>query len=204
MRHLQAGTRDTDHVKVPEHIIHRPDATGRGRSVIQALPTYYKGQKFRSRLEARWAVFFDALSIKWQWQYEPEGFKLPSGACYLPDFYLYPDLRKGDLRHCPEPLAHCTDLSPDVGTFIEIKPNDSERLSYQNVFTEFSKHHPLVVLVGEPWNGRGWEFISKPEEHVDYFKRIYAHVHGDDCGIERARDGFAAKVSKCYSFWGPR
>lgn len=51
---------------------------------IQAIQTRYKGYHFRSRLEARWAVFFDALGYKWE--YEPEGFVLPSGHQYLPDF----------------------------------------------------------------------------------------------------------------------
>ncbi len=41
---------------------------------VRAIETKYKGCRFRSRLEARWAVFFDALGIKW-W-YEPEGFHL--------------------------------------------------------------------------------------------------------------------------------
>ncbi len=53
---------------------------------IQAIETVYRGCKFRSRLEARWAVFYDALRIKWD--YEPEGFVLPGGGKYLPDFYL--------------------------------------------------------------------------------------------------------------------
>lgn len=39
---------------------------------MRPIETKYKGCRFRSRLEARWAVFFDALEIKW-W-YEPEGF----------------------------------------------------------------------------------------------------------------------------------
>lgn len=54
--------------------------------MIKAIETRYKGYRFRSRLEARWAVFFDALDI--EWQYEPEGFELPDGTRYLPDFYL--------------------------------------------------------------------------------------------------------------------
>jgi hypothetical protein len=58
--------------------------------VIKAIPTRYKGYHFRSRLEARWAVFFDVLDIKWE--YEPEGFDLPSGR-YLPDFRL-PETRR--------------------------------------------------------------------------------------------------------------
>ena len=32
-------------------------------SEIKAIETYYKGYRFRSRLEARWAVFFDAAGI---------------------------------------------------------------------------------------------------------------------------------------------
>lgn len=56
---------------------------------IKAIPTKYKGYHFRSRLEARWAVFFDAAGIKWE--YEAQGFDV-DGTPYLPDFYL-PDLR---------------------------------------------------------------------------------------------------------------
>lgn len=51
---------------------------------LKPIETYYKGYKFRSRLEARWAVFFDALNLKWQ--YEVEGFKLSNSEYYLPDF----------------------------------------------------------------------------------------------------------------------
>ena len=53
---------------------------------IKAIQTYYNGYKFRSRLEARWAVFFDELGIRYE--YEPEGIKLSDGTVYLPDFYL--------------------------------------------------------------------------------------------------------------------
>lgn len=53
---------------------------------IKVIPTKYKGYLFRSRLEARWAVFFDALDIKWE--YEKEGFEFEDGTKYLPDFWL--------------------------------------------------------------------------------------------------------------------
>ena len=52
---------------------------------IKPIETYYNGYRFRSRLEARWAVFFDAGKIKYE--YEPEGFDI-NGTRYLPDFYL--------------------------------------------------------------------------------------------------------------------
>lgn len=48
---------------------------------MAGIPTVYGGVRFRSRLEARWAAFFDLL--EWRWEYEPldlEG--------YIPDFML--------------------------------------------------------------------------------------------------------------------
>lgn len=52
----------------------------------QPIPTRYAGVLFRSRLEARWAVFFDHLDVKWE--YEPQGF-VSSGVPYLPDFAVF-------------------------------------------------------------------------------------------------------------------
>lgn len=61
--------------------------------MIKPIETHYAGHRFRSRLEARWAVFFDHMKI--QWRYEPQGFKVTSMLAadvperyYLPDFYL--------------------------------------------------------------------------------------------------------------------
>lgn len=58
---------------------------------IKAIETRYKGYRFRSRTEARWAVFFDEMDIKWE--YEVEGYQLrrtPTSKpfYYLPDFLL--------------------------------------------------------------------------------------------------------------------
>lgn len=53
---------------------------------MKPIQTRYKGYHFRSRLEARWAVFFDSLDIPWE--YEPEGYDLGAAGLYLPDFYL--------------------------------------------------------------------------------------------------------------------
>ena len=55
------------------------------RRAIAAKPTTYRGQRFRSALEARWAVFFDAQEIIWN--FEAEKFALASGT-YIPDFHL--------------------------------------------------------------------------------------------------------------------
>lgn len=55
------------------------------RYPVAAIPTTYRGCRFRSRLEARWAVFFDHIGI--DWQYEPQGYNI-AGRAYLPDFLL--------------------------------------------------------------------------------------------------------------------
>lgn len=54
--------------------------------VIKAIETHYKGYRFRSRLEARWAVYFDAIGLIWE--YEKEGFDVGYYGWYLPDFWL--------------------------------------------------------------------------------------------------------------------
>jgi len=70
---------------------------------INPIPTKYNGILFRSRLEARWAVFFDYMNLKYFYEYE--GFQLPRPMCkdydsidkidrwetlinYVPDFYI--------------------------------------------------------------------------------------------------------------------
>lgn len=52
--------------------------------MARAIETVYKGYRFRSRLEARWAVFLDGIGD--HWEYEKEGYDLGPAGWYLPDF----------------------------------------------------------------------------------------------------------------------
>lgn len=52
---------------------------------IRPLETTYRGIRFRSRTEAKWAVFYDAAGI--HFDHEPQGWSL-NGEPYLPDFWL--------------------------------------------------------------------------------------------------------------------
>ena len=94
---------------------------------VKPIETRYKGFRFRSRLEARWAVFFDTLGVKYE--YELEGFSLPSGVAYLPDFFL-----------------------PDLQVFVEVKP--TEQIPYVDLkkMIEFALEgdHQLLLIVGSP------------------------------------------------------
>lgn len=59
----------------------------KGRNVpSKAIETVYNNYRFRSRLEARWAVFFDTLGVAYE--YEREGYSLGVDGRYLPDFYF--------------------------------------------------------------------------------------------------------------------
>ena len=49
--------------------------------MIPAIATTYAGTRFRSRLEAKWAKFFDLCG--WRWEYE-----LPEQGGWIPDFLL--------------------------------------------------------------------------------------------------------------------
>lgn len=98
---------------------------------IKAIPTFYKGVYFRSRLEARWAVIFDRLGIDWHYETEGYDIQIDEGITirYLPDFQL----RGGSIR-CPDPL------------FVEVKgnmqPDDALKIE------AFARHYPIYV-VGE-------------------------------------------------------
>lgn len=99
--------------------------------MIKAIQTRYKGCHFRSRLEARWAVFFDTLGI--EWAYEEEGFEKEniegffdkgSGEwktiCVGRERYL-PDFRIGE---------------KGSGLYVEVKGDKSQLINKSNELNE--------------------------------------------------------------------
>ena len=94
------------------------------------IETEYNGYLFRSRLEARWAVFFDALGV--DYEYEPEGFKLPSGDCYLPDFRIKCWGDRGNINDKPFDL------------WIEVKGKMTRTDAIK--ILEFAETHPILIV----------------------------------------------------------
>lgn len=79
---------------------------------IKPIETRYSGYKFRSRLEARWAFYWDTVGMKYE--YEKEGFDLGPEGYYLPDFWI-PSLKswveiKGE-HPTPEEMRKCERLA---------------------------------------------------------------------------------------------
>lgn len=103
---------------------------------IKPIETKYNGYRFRSRLEARWAVFFDALGIAWE--YEVEGFNLGSDGWYLPDFWL-----------------------PEFNAFVEIKPTFEAMSEDAKKYYSLSRSHPLIVMMGLPNHHEDARWVDK-------------------------------------------
>jgi hypothetical protein len=104
---------------------------------MRAIETGYRGHRFRSRTEARWAVFLDSLGRR-DWQYEREGYDLPSGR-YLPDFWL--------------PIRH--PVHQHAGYWLEIKgdqPTEAEKRSCLELHEE-TRHH-VILIAGQPQPGK--------------------------------------------------
>ena len=135
---------------------------------IKPIETYYNGYRFRSRLEARWAVFFDVLRI--DYEYEPEGFRINSNINYLPDFYL-----------------------PKMDTYVEVKHENAFEIEltddgvlFPGQFTKYAYAAKAIVedmgkmfliVFGDPYhafprleNGR-----TKPKSHLFYVAECAVH-----------------------------
>jgi len=105
---------------------------------IKAIQTEYNGYLFRSRLEARWAVFFDFCGI--DYEYEPEGYDLGNGLTYLPDFLLHgvDGRASGDLY--VEVKGQMTDADADkINRFYELGKDDPDA---------YGKSQTAILVVG--------------------------------------------------------
>lgn len=110
---------------------------------IGVIETRYAGYHFRSRTEARWAALFNALGVKWS--YEPEGYKLSTGAWYLPDFFI-------KMHACP---------TGQRGYWVEVKGTapTTDEVQKLRLLCMDTGHHGLL-MVGAPGANCPWSFDS--------------------------------------------
>lgn len=136
---------------------------------LKPIETVYKGYRFRSRLEARWAVFLDAVGARWE--YEAQGFQLPSG-CYLPDFWL-----------------------PEERAFIEIKPGlcppDSVFPRELQLAGELmvASGCSVYIFYGDPMDALapGYPGISGYRRHEDEDGLTFLYLRDTDFAATKAR-----------------
>lgn len=127
------------------------------------LNTKYNGYLFRSRLEARWAVFFDACGV--EYEYEPEGFDLGDGLHYLPDFKL----KNVILYHGFGKIGHGKGIDIHVEVKGEMTEEDAIKIKRFADFRDFvdeegydysSPTNPILVLPALP-KGESMAAISE-------------------------------------------
>ena len=158
---------------------------------VKPIETNYNGYRFRSRLEARWAVFFDALGVKFQ--YEPEGFDLGAEGWYLPDFRL-----------------------PEQGVFVEIKPyRHYDDWPGEDAAKPFALDHIMrqeedlrvIVLCGEPGPVKAYDDDNSYNGFVSGDNSYY-WCECPDCGAVGTQfDGRSARnkhVSGCKALTGDK
>ena len=148
------------------------------------IETVYSGYRFRSRLEARWAVYFDALGLPWE--YEKEGYDLGDGIWYLPDFWL-----------------------PQVRMWAEVKPgplSEDEREKCRRLAKQTG--YPCLMLEGVPdmlayWAmepDRGDASINGSATECDYILSNY-HGYPQDENRFYASTGYE-KGKRLEDWWG--
>jgi hypothetical protein len=183
---------------------------------IKPIETRYAGCRFRSRLEARCAVFLDTLGA--QWEYEPEGFQLQSG-WYLPDFRVNdPAIESGHFWiECKpsDPYKEVRRAAPPpgwpVGSIVEVNVSRDLLLARElsgatcaavGFFTpqllrdlvDFAGRYvgdPFWwEIFGEPWMWPNVQFWDRPSV-IDRSRHHCVY----DCLLPRIRNGYAVAAA---------
>jgi hypothetical protein len=129
----------------------------------KAIETAYNGILFRSRTEARIALFLDLMGI--EWSYEPEGFDV-NGQWYLPDFYL-----------------------PLYDAFWEVKAFDSQldkktRDLLVSLSSQIQK--PLILSIGTPRLGlEEFDGRRKLRQYNGFALKIIAGQYWEEWGVSK-------------------
>lgn len=148
---------------------------------IKPIETIFRGYRMRSRLEARWAKFFQEIGIKWE--YEKEGYE-SNNIKYLPDFWL-----------------------PEQNTFLEIKgemPSGKEIkkicMFKRGLDNKKGKWNKFYVIIGNP-------YIHGID---DDYKKEYNFYYIQKDSLDKMEDYYFMKCLQCnriiishfYQGWG--
>jgi hypothetical protein len=105
----------------------------------KARRTVWNGYLFRSRLEARWSIFFEYLQI--DYLYEPKTFPMPNDTHYTPDFYLPAYKMWLEIKPTYPTEEERTKAKMLSNMFHHDKSGNRVFLFYGNVFAPFIKKH---------------------------------------------------------------
>lgn len=149
---------------------------------ITAIETEYNGYRFRSRLEARWAYFFDLLGIRYI--YEPEGYEMSDGTKYLPDFYL-----------------------PDLHYYVEVKGKNEHLIADLEKIEKFvmEAKTALLILSNIPYDRASEGFFMFPIMYYEArcggtVSHRYSFFQSYDSETFFIQDDYAICIRKYFSY----
>ena len=149
---------------------------------VKSKETIYNGYRFRSRLEARWAVFFDKLHITYQ--YEPEAFVCDDGSQYTPDFFL-PNSFMRDKEH--------------KGLYLEIKHfgwNEPSQRKYIDRISTALETQNLLLICGDPKDATNtYEMYEGNEQLNPWWDNYMMVICCEKCGALKA--DFSSEYMYC-------
>ncbi len=159
----------------------------------KAIPTKYNGIQYRSRLEAKWAAFFDI--IKWKFTYEPYDLNK-----WSPDFKLTTETGQNFL--------------------VEVKPQELVNISLRLKIGEASNFADGMLIVNDspfdyPYpNCIGLTSLlgktknSKEEEDFEFCTSVIMNIHGEGLGIynlcnynDEVHSRFDTETEFCLPMW---
>lgn len=144
---------------------------------INPIETRYAGRRYRSRIEARWAVLFDCLGVAFE--YEPDCFEV-GGRRYLPDFWL----RRQNL-------------------FVEVKgkdPTDEEKAKCAALARETAVE-TLIAIGGPQERFQIIRFAQDGEEHEGLW--VIAWDKFAECGMWLVREDHASWIGPSFRAYEP-
>ena len=155
---------------------------------MKALNTLYAGNYFRSRTEAKWAVYFDLIGV--EWEYEKEGYDLGNGVFYLPDFWFPKHKMYGEVK--------ATDI------LLDHEEDKARRLSLQsglNVVILSGQPHcnSCVVFYPEDMTDDGPRYRTDGVPFIQELVGKYGNIYYGEYEIEDGELGAEAALTACMA-----
>jgi len=196
------------------------------KAALKPIETHFDGYRFRSRLEARWAVFFKTLGI--EYEYEKEGFNLsrpwewavrhcdPSVSDQIERDYWVEQRRErpwlDNLFYLPDFWLPSVTSRGETGIWLEIKGQKPIEEEFdKGAWLRERTGSPVVIFVGLPqsWGGgkedTGYELQGFMDTNMMFAKctncgqiDILSPMEGDNFVCPSCSAGYPGKLSQFH------
>lgn len=162
---------------------------------MKPIPTEFEGVQFRSRLEARWAVFFSAMEIPYV--YEPRPFNIQNLGIYCPDFLLLNGQYLAEVKpEWPTSLEilkarGAIPLANVIGTIILIGQPEYKGYWMLTQQDGIADEQPVMFELGKIVQAQDWQIAygtKKDTFDTNYARAINLAMHSKFDGFDLDRE----------------